>query len=94
MSGFNWPRQKELLDPYVEKFFAIVPEIYRTRDKEFSSGYFGALFPGYRVERPVLARAERVLAETEAELPMLARMLKEANDELERAIKCREFAKS
>ena len=94
MSGFNWPRQRDLLGPYVEKFFAATPEVFRTRDKEFYAGYFSALFPGYRVERAVLERGERLLAETEAELPVLARMLKEANDELGRAIKCREFAAS
>ena len=94
MSGFNWPRQRDLLGPYVEKFFAATPEVFRTRDKEFYAGYFSALFPGYRVERAVLERGERLLAETEPELPILARMLKEANDELGRAIKCREFVAS
>jgi len=92
MSGFNWPRQRELLAPFAERFFEALPGIFRERDREFCSDYFGALFPAYRVERETLARSERVLAESGTELPNLSRMLREANDELERAVKCREFA--
>lgn len=92
MSGFNWPRQRELLAPYVERFFEAVPTIFRERDKEFASDYFGALFPAYRVERETLDSSARLLAEYGGGLPVLARMLREANDELDRAIRCREYA--
>jgi len=92
MSGFNWSEQAKLLEPYVEKFFASLPNVYRTKDKEFASDYFRSLFPGYRVERDILARSEAVLEAYGEELPVLARTVKEANDDLLRAIKCREFA--
>jgi aminopeptidase N len=92
MSGFNWSEQAKLLEPYVEKFFASLPNVYRTKDKEFASDYFRSLFPGYRVERDILARSEAVLEAYGEELPVLARTVKEANDDLSRAIKCREFA--
>jgi aminopeptidase N len=94
MGGFNWPRQREILEPFVEKYFTNVAAIVRTRDKEFSSGYHAALFPAYRVEQATLDRSERLLAEIADELPTLARMLRESNDELGRAIKCRAFAAS
>ncbi|MGB4863771.1 MAG: aminopeptidase N [Tepidiformaceae bacterium] len=92
MSGFNWSEQRALLEPYVERFFAALPNVFRTKDKEFTSDYFRALFPGYRVERELLAKSEAVLAGYGDELPLLARMVKEANDDLQRAILCREFA--
>lgn len=92
MSGFNWSEQRALLEPYVEKLFAALPNIFRTKDKEFASDYFRALFPGYRVERDLLAQSESLLAAYGEELPVLGRMIKEANDELLRAIRCREFA--
>ncbi|MGE0597997.1 MAG: aminopeptidase N [Dehalococcoidia bacterium] len=92
MSGFNWSEQRALLDPYVELFFAALPNIFRTKDKEFTSDYFRSLFPGYRVERELLARSEAVLTGYGEELPVLARMVKEANDDLLRAILCREYA--
>ena len=56
------------------------------------SDYFRALFPGYRVERELLSQSEAVLAGYGDELPVLARMVREANDDLLRAIRCREFA--
>ena len=55
---------------------------------------FGALFPAYRIEQPVLERSEKLLLETPADQPLLRRMLREANDDLQRAIRCRAFAES
>jgi len=92
MSGFNWSEQRALLAPFVDRFFASLPEIFRTKDKEFASDYFRSLFPGYLVEREILAKSEGVLAAYGDELPVLARTIKETNDDLLRAIRCREFA--
>ena len=92
MGGFNWAKQRDLLEPYVERFFAEVPGIFQAKDKAYFSDYFESLFPGYRVERDVLGRSQRLLAEAGEADPSLARMLREANDELERAIRCREYA--
>jgi aminopeptidase N len=61
MSGFTWSDQRTLLEPYVEKFFAAIPGVFRSKDKEFATDYFRALFPGYRVERDILERSEAVL---------------------------------
>ena len=46
------------------------------------------------MERGVLDRSQRFLGTVSEELPTLVRSLREANDDLERAIKCREFATS
>jgi aminopeptidase N len=89
MGGFNWWRQRELLRPYVDRFFDEVATVYRTRDKEFASDFFRSLFPSYRVEAAVVERGERLLATVGEELPTLARTIREANDELARAIRCR-----
>jgi aminopeptidase N len=93
MGGFNWWRQRELLTPYVEKFFENVVAVFERPDKEFATTYFGSLFPAYRAERSVLERSERLLKDIEGRLPTLTRKLREANDDLERAIKCQEFAR-
>jgi aminopeptidase N len=94
MSGFNWYRQRDLLAPYYAAFFERVAEVFRTKDKEFCSDYFSALFPSYRVEQETLDRASAVLESAGGESPMLARMLREASDELQRAMRCRAFAAS
>jgi aminopeptidase N len=92
MSGFTWSDQRTLLEPYVEKFFAAIPGVFRSKDKEFATDYFRALFPGYRVERDILERSEAVLTGYGEELPVLARTIRETNDDLLRSIRCREYA--
>jgi len=94
MEGFNWNCQRELLEPYVEKFFEAVPAVFRRDDLSFAEDYFGALFPGYRVEKATLERSRRLLADTPADMPALARIIRETNDDLGRSIACREFAAS
>ena len=91
MSGFNWHVQRDLLAPYVERFFESVRGVFKERDKEFATGYFANLYPSYRVERGILERSQSLLAEVGDDV-LLTRTLKEAIDELERAIKCREYA--
>ncbi len=89
MGGFNWWKQRDILAPYVDRFFAEVTAVFRERDKEFAADYFRSLFPAYRVEADTLDRGERLLATAGQELPTLARMIREANDDMSRAIRCR-----
>ena len=92
MSGFNWVHQRDLLNPYVGKFFEALPVIFRTRDREFASDYLRTLFPGYRVERTILEQSEDARTSLRRGTPVLGRMLRESNDDLTRAIRCRAFA--
>ena len=94
MSGFVWSVQRDLLAPYVEHFLARVPGVFGERDNEFARTYFGALFPGYRVEQETLERSEALLRDIGDDAPLLRRSLREANDDLQRAIRCRHFASS
>jgi aminopeptidase N len=94
MMGFNWAHQRELLAPYVGRFFDEVPEVFRNRDKEFATDFYRFLAPAYRVDRETLARGERLVASIGDELPVLVRTAREANDDLLRAIRCREYAAS
>ncbi|MEX2031492.1 MAG: ERAP1-like C-terminal domain-containing protein, partial [Dehalococcoidia bacterium] len=92
MGGFHWWVQADLLDPYMERYFQRLPEIFEQRDNEFAQRFFNNLWPGYRVEPELLRRSERLLAEHGDRLPTLRRQLLQANDDLQRAIRCREFA--
>ncbi|MGK3995564.1 aminopeptidase N [Sorangium sp. So ce1024] len=104
MSGFNWSFQRALLEPYVAAFFERVQHVFETRTHELASAYFTHLFPSYRVDRDLLRRAEALLSTLGAapggaqpgapRLPMLVRLLREASDDLARAIACRELAAS
>ena len=94
MSGFHWWVQSDLLEPYVDRYFKQLPTIFDTRDNEFAQRYFSNLFPGYRVEQSTLDQAQAVLDAHGERIPTLRRQLREAIDDLERAIRCREFAAS
>ena len=85
--------QQRVLEPYVDRFFETVVQVFRDRDKEFAGQFYRALFPSYRVERGTIDRAEAVLGSlAEGELPHLQRTIREANDELGRALRCRSIA--
>ncbi len=94
MMGFNWVEQRDLLAPYVDRFFGTVTEVFRTRDKEFASYFYRFMAPSYLVERDIYGRGERLIAAAGDELPVLVRTARESNDDLLRAIRCREFAAS
>jgi len=94
MGGFNWVHQRELLAPYYDRFFADAPGAFTRDEMAFAEAYFLTLFPRYRVDEETMARAERLMAEHGANSPLLTRLVKEANDELARALRCRRFAES
>jgi aminopeptidase N len=94
MGGFHYWAQRDLLAPYVERYFEALPGIFEREEREFSGTYFSNLWPSYLVDRPTLERAQRLLAATPESSTLLRRSLREAIDDLERAVKCREFAAS
>ncbi len=94
MSGFHWWVQRDLLEPYVEPYFNELERIFQEHDNEFARAFFGGLYPGYRAIDDTLERGESVIREIGDSLPVLTRSLREANDELSRAIACRKFAAS
>ena len=93
MSGFLWWKQVDLLTPYVERFFSEVTQVFETEENHFAQSYFGSLFPGYLVDYDLLEKSNSLLEKTPSENQLLRRMLLEANDNLSRAIKCREYAR-
>ena len=67
---------------------------FAERDTGFARTYFGALFPGYRVDQATIEQSDALLVEIGDDAPLLRRSLREANDDLQRAIRCRRFAAS
>ncbi|MEZ0231111.1 MAG: aminopeptidase N, partial [Planctomycetota bacterium] len=87
MGRFHWAHQAKLLDPWVDKFFTEVTRVFEVKSPEYSKAFCLLLYPTYRAEQPVLDRSERLLEKTTN--PTLKRMLREANDELLRSLRCR-----
>ena len=92
MLGFFWRQQSDLVEPYVDRFFERVREIFDTRDHPFARAYLLALYPAYRADPRVLDRSRELLSQLNGSLPTLSRQLIESADELERQIRVRAFA--
>ena len=63
MMGFFWADQNEVLEPYVDRFFGSVREIFEDRDHPFARAYIQSLFPAYRADKSVLDRSRHLLSE-------------------------------
>ena len=93
MGGFHWWSQRDLLASYTDRFFEVIPGVFERSQNEFASAYFGSLFPT-RVDPTTLQRSQQLLATLDDGQPLLQRLLRESNDDLERALRCRAFAAS
>jgi aminopeptidase N len=94
MAGFNHAHQAGLLAPFVDAFFAAVPDVVADREHAFATAFVARLFPAYRVEREMVARARALASADGDRLPALRRLLSEAADDLERAVICRAVAEA
>ena len=94
MRGFWWKPQEALLEPYIDRFFSEVRDVFAERDKEFATRFFGALYPGHIVTDDLVQRSEALLNSLGADDVLLGRPLREALDELKRARACRGFAQA
>jgi len=92
MAGFNQAHQAELLAPFVDRFFEVLPAVAAERDHPFLWAFVATLFPSYRPDAALVARTRDVAASQAGALPSLQRLLDEAADDMERAVVCRAFA--
>jgi aminopeptidase N len=91
MGGFWQRHQRDLLEPFVPRFFEGLPGLFTEWEAEAARAYFNSFFPWYRIDTSTHTMVGAVLERGDLG-PMLRRMLIEAGDDLERALACREFA--
>ncbi len=91
MAGFQWWKQRPLLDRYVQEFFARIEDIINDWEWEAAKAYFYGLHPRYRVDAELLGATAAL---TDAADPRLQRLAIEAVDDLERALACRALAEA
>ncbi len=96
IDGLTQPLHAELLDDYVEPYFALLPQIWAGRSIEIAERLVEGLYPdgvdageGPVEDHPVVARTRRWLAEHEDAPAGLRRCLLEQLDDLERALRAR-----
>jgi aminopeptidase N len=85
--GFNQPEHAELLTPYAERYLAILPAIWSTRGEFFRNVLGQLMFPYPAVSPELVERLDAFLAEDRD--PGLARIVIEARDRVQRALRSR-----
>jgi aminopeptidase N len=90
-SGFWVRRQRELLEPFVRRFFEGLPALFTEWEVEAARGYWRSFYPAYRIEASTGDHLRGLLAQDDLG-PILRRVLTEAVHDLERSLACRAFA--
>ncbi|WP_030667770.1 aminopeptidase N [Streptomyces rimosus] len=89
INGFVQTDQRELLAPYVEKYFAAVKRVWDSRSHEMAQQIAIGLYPALQVSRETLDATDVWLASAEPSAA-LRRLVSESRSGIERALKARE----
>ena len=88
IGGFAQVGQDALLAPYVERYFSVIAEVWRTRTAEMAQNVVTGLYPTLLVSPELVERTDAYLA---GELPAsLRRLLLEARDGTARALRAQQ----
>ncbi|MBW3640862.1 MAG: aminopeptidase N, partial [Actinobacteria bacterium] len=88
IGGLWHPEQLELMEPYVEKYFACIGRVWEERTGEMAQNIVVGLYPGLLVETSVVERTDAYLAAGDVP-PALRRLLLEGRDGVVRALRAR-----
>ncbi len=87
IAGFLDREHCDLTDPYIDRYFEVLPEIWANRTMEIASSITMGLFPMFSVDDATVQRADSFLATGPS--PALARLVSEGRDGLLRAQRAR-----
>lgn len=86
--GFNVALHSELLTPFIDRYFAILIELWNTKGYEIAETTATMLFPGFIVSDETLAKAQNWLDVTGKDAPnALRRVITEGRDALARSLR-------
>src|SRR3954462_12983206 len=88
MRTFWLPEQAELCRPFVDRSFAALADIWKTRSNEIAQTFTELLFPSVLIEQEIVDRTDRYLAGRTPQ-PGLRRSLGESRDTVARALRAR-----
>ena len=89
VGGFNQSEQVALLEPYLDPYFEMLDEVWRTRTAEMAQNVVVGLYPTLLVSPDVVARTDAYLASRTVQ-PALRRLLLEGRDGVVRALRARD----
>ncbi|GAA0475156.1 aminopeptidase N [Streptomyces stramineus] len=87
IAGFDQPGQRELLAPFARRYFEVIERVWRERSIEIGMAVVRGLFPMLQDDRRTLGMADAWLAEHADAAPALRRLVLEARDDLDRALR-------
>jgi aminopeptidase N len=90
ISGFSHPAQKELLAPYVSRYFEDVADVWARRSSERAQPVALGLYPAWAVTPDTVAASDAWLAD-ESQPPALRRLVSEGRAGIVRALAARDF---
>jgi aminopeptidase N len=92
IAGISHPGQKELLAPYVERYFADVKGVWDRRTSERAQSMVVGMFPAWAISRSTVEAADAWLADEHP--PALRRLVSEGRAGIVRALAAQEFDRS
>jgi aminopeptidase N len=88
VAGFQNADHRELLKPYVERYFASLERIWESRTPEMAQEIIVGMFPAFVIEEGTIEQANEWLRATDPE-PTLRRLVVEGRATMERALRAR-----
>lgn len=89
VGGFSQPDQRELLEPYVDKYFAVIAEVWETRTNEIAQTLTLGLFPSLLGSPEILAKADSFISGS-TDVGAI-RLVRELRDNVARSLRCQAF---
>ena len=86
VGGFSQPDQRELLVPFVDKYFDSLADIWETRTNEISQTLTLGLFPSLLGSPEIMAKADAFIASS-TDVGAI-RLVRELRDNVDRSLRC------
>ncbi|MEH3078829.1 MAG: ERAP1-like C-terminal domain-containing protein [Quadrisphaera sp.] len=90
IGGFARVHDAELLEPFVEPYFASIEGTWRMRTNEIAQQVVTGLYPVLLASPALLERTDAWLAQAPSDLPALKRLVSEQRDGVARALRAQE----
>ncbi len=87
IGGFTRVHDRSLLEPFVDRYFASIRDVWATRTHEIAQQIIVGLYPSLLTTQDTLDRTDAFLASLGEESPSLRRLVLESRDGVVRALK-------
>ena len=89
LAGFMSPGQEALLEPYAQRYFDVLADVWRDWKADMAQWFASNAYPAFTVSQDTIAATDEYIARTRPPAP-LRRLLSENRDDVARALRCRE----